>query len=125
MQALPTAVIGYIDAYNRKDVEGMLVHLTDDVAFSNLSGGEVTAQAASKDEFREMATSAVSAFEVRRQIVTNAITIGDTTAVQIDYSAKVAADLPNGWRKGDELSLSGSSLFRLRAGKIASIVDAS
>lgn len=125
MQNLPPAIAGYLEAYNRKDVDGMLLHLTDDVAFSNLSGGQLTAQATNKDAFREMAAIGVLAFESRVQLVKNAITVADITAVQIDYSAVVATDLPNGWRKGQTLNFAGASLFRLRDGQIASIVDES
>jgi len=37
----------------------------------------------------------------------------------------VAIDLPNGWKAGQSLSFTGASAFRIRDGKIASIVDES
>lgn len=122
---LPPAIAGYVEAYNRKDVEGMLSHLSDDVTFANISGGNVTAQAGNKDAFRELATFGASAFESRKQVITNVITVADSTMVEIDYSAVVATDLPNGWRRGQALRFAGASLFRLRGDKIAAIVDQS
>ncbi|MFN3877222.1 MAG: nuclear transport factor 2 family protein [Brevundimonas sp.] len=125
MHPLPSAVAAYIDAYNRMDVDGMLDCLTEDVAFTNLSDGAVTAQTRGRDEFRELALVGVSAFETRCQSVTNAISVAGTTVIQVDYSAVVGADLPNGWKKGQSLSLVGASLFRLRDDRIELIVDES
>ena len=48
------------------------------------------------------------------QTVTNAITVADTTAVEIDYTATVAQDLPNGWKAGQQLAFKGASCFQLR-----------
>lgn len=125
MGALPDVIKAYIEAYNRKDVEGMLACLADTVSFQNISGGEVTAEAPDKKSFAEMAAFGATAFKMRRQTVTHAITVEDTTLAEIAYSAVVAMDLPNGWKAGQELAFSGASLFRVEAGRIARIVDQS
>jgi ketosteroid isomerase-like protein len=125
MGPLPDLIEAYLDAYNRRDVEGMLMCLSDNVSFKNISAGEVTAEASGKQSFAEMARLGASAFETRHQKVTNAITVADTTLVEIDYSAVVATELPNGWRAGQKLAFSGSSAFRLEGEKIVSIVDES
>lgn len=125
MERLPDLIEAYIDAYNRKDVEGMLMCLADNVFFQNISGGEVTAEASDKQSFADMAKSGASAFETRHQKVVNAITVAGTTLAQIDYAAVVATDLPNGWKAGQTLAFSGSSAFRVKDGKIVSIVDES
>jgi ketosteroid isomerase-like protein len=123
MRPLPEPIAAYIDAYNRKDVDGMLMRLADDVVFQNIAGGEVTAEAAGKQRFAELARFGAAAFETRRQTVVNAITVADLTLAEIDYSAVVAIDLPNGWKAGQQLAFSGASAFRLEGGKIVSIVD--
>lgn len=125
MERLPDLIEAYIDAYNRKDVEGMLMCLADNVFFQNISGGEVTAEASDKQSFADMAKFGASAFETRHQKVVNAITVAGTTLAQIDYAAVVATDLPNGWKAGQTLAFSGSSAFRVEDGKIVSIVDES
>lgn len=125
MPDLPAAIRAYINAYNEKDVEGMIACLADEISFRNFSGKELTAEAGDKRSFEEMARFAATAFATRRQIVTNWITVADTTAVEIDYAAVVAIDLPNGWKAGQALSFSGTSLFRVRDGKITNIVDQS
>lgn len=45
--------------------------------------------------------------------------------VEIDYTAVVATDLPNGWTAGQKLAFSGASAFQVKNGKIVSIVDES
>jgi len=122
---LPDVVAAYIDAYNARDVAGMLACLADDVAFRNISGGVETARADGKTAFAEMARFGAAAFSVRRQTVRAAITVADTTLVEIDYAATVAADLPNGWTAGQRLEVAGASLFRIRDGLIFAIVDES
>jgi ketosteroid isomerase-like protein len=125
MRNLPELIEAYIAAYNHKDVEGMLAGLAENVSFRNISGGEVTAEASGKQSFEDMAKLGASAFETRHQKVTNAITVGGITLVQIDYSAVVSADLPNGWKAGQKLAFSGASAFRIEGGQIVSIVDES
>lgn len=125
MANLPDVVADYIAAYNAMDVDGMLACLSETVSFRNISGNDVTAEAGDKQSFAEMARFGVTAFSERQQRVTNAITVDDTTLVEIDYSAVIAKDLPNGWEAGQSLSFSGASLFRISGGKITHIVDQS
>lgn len=125
MAKLPDVVSNYIAAYNAMDVEGMLACLAETITFRNFSGRELTAEAANKQSFAEMARYGVTAFSERRQTVTNAITVDDTTVAEIDYSAVVAKDMPNGWTKGQVLSFAGASHFRVSHDKITLIVDQS
>ncbi|WP_164870877.1 nuclear transport factor 2 family protein [Mesobaculum littorinae] len=125
MTSLPDVIETYIDAYNRKDVDGMMACLSDKVVFQNIADGQITAEAAGRETFREMAEFGASAFERRRQTVTNTVTVVDTTLIEVDYSAVVAKDLPNGWKAGQELVFSGASAFRIEDGMIASIIDES
>ncbi|MEM7444925.1 MAG: nuclear transport factor 2 family protein [Pseudomonadota bacterium] len=125
MQDLPNVIATYISAYNEKNVDSMLDCLADTVHFQNISDGAVTAEATGKAEFAEMAKFGAAAFRSRQQTVTNAITVGDITLVEIDYRAVVAKNLPNGWEEGQTLSFSGASAFRVEDGKIVSIVDQS
>lgn len=103
----------------------MIACLASNVTFRNVSGGEVTAEASDKQGFEEIANFGVSAFETRHQKVTNAITVAGTTLLEIDYTAVVATDLPNGWTAGQKLAFSGASAFKVKDGKIISIVDES
>ncbi len=125
MTDIPAPIRAYIDAYNAKDVDGMLACLGDEIRFRNISSGDVTAEAPDKAAFAEMARFGATAFSERRQTVVNAITVADTTLAEIDYAAVVATDLPNGWKAGQRLAFRGASLFRIRDGLIVEIVDQS
>lgn len=125
MANLPAVIRAYIDAYNDNNVAGMLMCLSDEVSFRNISGGEVTAETSDKQSFEALAKFGVAAFETRHQTLTTAITVADTTLAEIAYSAVVAIDLPNGWKAGQQLAFSGASLFRVEDGKIVCLVDES
>jgi len=122
---LPDVVSRYIDAYNAKDVPGMIACLTRDVRFRNVSGGKIDVETHDRAAFAELAGIGAAALAERQQTVTNAITVFDTTLVEIDYRATVATDLPNGWTAGQVLAFRGASSFVLRGDLIASIVDVS
>ena len=123
--AIPAVIEAYIAAYNARDVDRMLDCLAEDIVFRNLSAGQVTAEAIGKPSFAQMAHVGAAAFTTRRQVVRHAITVADTTLVEIDYTATVAADLPNGWKAGQNLAFAGASLFRVRSGQIVEIIDQS
>ncbi|KGF67380.1 hypothetical protein LL06_22795 [Hoeflea sp. BAL378] len=125
MENLPNVIKAYIAAYNAKDVPAMLACLSEDVSFRNIAGGAVTAETSDRQGFAEMAEFGASAFVTRHQQVTNAITVAETTLAEIAYTAVVAFDLPNGWKAGQEIALTGASLFRVENGKITAIVDQS
>ncbi|WP_170346214.1 nuclear transport factor 2 family protein [Ruegeria atlantica] len=125
MNSLPGIIQTYIDAYNRMDVAAMLACLSDDVTFSNISGGEVTAETSGKQAFAELASFGIQAFASRHQKVVNVISVVDTTLIEVDYSAVVAVDLPNGWKAGQNLQFRGGSAFRIAGGLVVSIVDQS
>ena len=125
MTDLPEPIAAYLRAYNAKDVAGMLACLAEDVVFRNVSGGVVDAEARGREAFGRMAAFGAEAFASRAQTVTQALTVWDTTLATIAYEAVVARDLPNGWRAGQALSFTGASLFRLRDGLVAELVDQS
>lgn len=125
MTELPPPISAYLRAYDARDVPGMIACLAQDVRFRNISGGAVNAQADGREAFREMAEFGARAFSERAQTVLSAITVADTTLVRIGYRAVVARDLPNGWKAGQNLAFEGASLYRLRDGLIAELIDES
>ncbi|MQT11281.1 nuclear transport factor 2 family protein [Segnochrobactrum spirostomi] len=125
MDPVPKIIEHYITAYNGRDVAAMLRCLTDDVHFVNRSGAEITAETVGIEAFAALAEQGVAFFSERRQEVTNAIVGAGHATLKIAYRATVAADLPNGWKAGQEIALEGVSLFTLRADKIAAITDIS
>ena len=120
---VPGPVESYLAAYNAGNIDGMLACLARDVHFKDVSGDTVTAQARGLPAFETLARHGAAVFAHRTQTVLNAITVDDTTLAEISFSAVVAMDLPNGWVAGRTVAVMGASLFQLRDGKIARIVD--
>ena len=125
MDSVPTIVARYIDAYNRMNVQAMLDCLSDDVRFINRSNGETTNETHGIEAFRALAEQGVQLFAEREQTILDCIAIDDRAAVRIGYRAKVKTDLPNGWKAGQEVKMTGTSFFMISEGKISEVIDAS
>ncbi len=115
----------YIRAYNRFDVEGMTADLSDNVVFKNISNGETTLELEGLDAFRKQAEFAATLFSEREQTIEKIVFTEAGCEIDIDYQAKLAADLPNGLRAGEKINLKGKSKFRFANGKIIEILDMS
>ena len=115
----------YIDAYNRKDIEDMLTGVHPQVEFKNISAGVVNASTNGVAELRTLAQQSLSLFSERHQKI-ESFELQDHVAVTtIAFRAVVAADLPNGLKKGQVLNLSGRSEFEFQDGAISKITDIS
>ena len=125
MDTVPTIVARYIDAYNRMNVQAMLDCLSGDVRFINRSNGETTNETHGIEAFRALAEQGVQLFAEREQTILDCIAIDDRAAVRIGYRAKVKTDLPNGWKAGQEVEMTGTSFFMISEGKISEVIDAS
>lgn len=125
MDSVPTIVARYIDAYNRMNVQAMLDCLSGDVRFINRSNGETTNETHGIEAFRALAEQGVQLFAEREQTILDCIAIDDRAAVRIGYRAKVKADLPNGWKAGQEIEMTGTSFFMISDWKISEVIDAS
>ena len=125
MDSVPTIVARYIDAYNRMNVQAMLDCLSGDVRFINRSNGETTNETQGIEAFRALAEQGVQLFAEREQTILDCIAIDDRAAVRIGYRAKVKTDLPNGWKAGQEIEMTGTSFFMISEGKISEVIDAS
>ena len=125
MDSVPTIVARYIDAYNRMNVQAMLDCLSGEVRFINRSNGETTNETHGIEAFRALAEQGVQLFAEREQTILDCIAIDDRAAVRIGYRAKVKTDLPNGWKAGQEIEMTGTSFFMISKGKISEVIDAS
>ena len=125
MDSVPTIVARYIDAYNTMNVQAMLDCLSGDVRFINRSNGETTNETHGIEAFRALAEQGVQLFAEREQTILDCIAIDDRAAVRIGYRAKVKTDLPNGWKAGQEIEMTGTSFFVISEGKISEVIDAS
>lgn len=118
-------VESYVRAYNNFDIKGMLRDLHEQIIFKNISNGETTLELNGIEAFRDQARQVVGLFTEREQKITNFVCNADVCEIEIDYSATLAADLPNGLKAGDKINLKGKSVFRFADGKIIAIEDIS
>ncbi|MBR0566890.1 nuclear transport factor 2 family protein [Azoarcus sp. L1K30] len=115
----------YIDAYNRKNIDDMLMNVHPQIEFKNISAGVVNARTNGVTELRTLAQQSLSLFSERQQKIESFELQGSVAVATIAFRAVVAADLPNGLKKGQVLNFSGRSEFEFQDGAISKITDIS
>lgn len=115
----------YIDGYNEFDLEKMVRDLEDAIVFQNIQNKEVNMTLKGLNAFKQQAEQAKSYFEKRHQKITSIKHIDDKTEIEIEYSAVLGMDFPNGLRKGQKLELKGKSIFVFKDNKICELTDIS
>ncbi|MBO0934451.1 nuclear transport factor 2 family protein [Fibrella aquatilis] len=118
-------VVAYVEAYNRKDIDGMMACLAEDVNFEHLVDGHVTMKLTGKPAFRQQAEAAAQLFSYREQVLNDRTVADDVVSVKIDYRATLAVDMPDGPQAGETLSLTGHSVFVMKDRLIARLTDIS
>jgi len=118
-----TVIEQYIEAYNAFHIDGMLALLHDDIVFHNYSGGKLELATNGIGEFRELAEKSATLFASRRQTITDYRSENGEIVVDIHYDAVLAVDLPNGLKRGEQMELTGKSVFQIEDGKILRIED--
>jgi len=102
----------------------MCKNIAEDVVFENINDGNITMSLKGKDAFLEQAMSVLDLFSSRKQTITSILHRNNISEITIDYEAKVAKDLPNDMKKGQELRLTGKSIFEFSDdGKIVKLKD--
>lgn len=115
----------YIDGYNGFDVSLMVKDFSGDIIFENIQNGEVNMTLRGIEEFKAQAESAKSYFSERTQTIRLFRHEENRTEIELDYTAVLAMDFPNGMKKGQELRLQGKSIFEFNNGKIIKLSDIS
>lgn len=115
----------YINAYNQFDIPGMVANLHDNIVFKNIQDGETNLLLQGKKEFRQQAELTKTYFKERQQNITSVKHSEDRTEIEIDYYAVLATDMPNGLKKGNELRLTGKSIFKFSDDRIIELTDIS
>ena len=118
----------YIAAYNRMDVPGMMALLHDVIVFENVSNANGITVTSGKADFETLARQSLGVFRSRRQTI-RSLTLGErTAAVEIEYEAVLAIEVPpdriaGPLKAGDAVQLRGVTVFAFSDGKIARISD--
>lgn len=115
----------YIDGYNKFDTEKMMHDFSEEIVFQNIQNGEVNMTLEGKNAFKQQAEQARVYFVSRQQSITAMKHRENETEIEVDYSAVLAADFPNGMRKGEKMELKGKSIFKFLDDKIVALTDIS
>ncbi len=116
-------IADFLDAYNRFDIEKMIETLHPEIEFKNITNGNVDTAVSGVKEFREIAEESAKLFESREQAVTSMDTSSDGAFVEIAFTGVLAADIPNGPKRGETLNVKGRSEYRFLEGKIVHLTD--
>lgn len=115
----------YVQSYNHFDIDGMTNDLHEEIVFENVSNGQVNLQTSGILDFKHQAIKASKYFHEREQRITAWHNTRDGLAVDIDYTATAATNLPNGIRRGETITLKGRSEFTFKDDQIIQIRDIS
>lgn len=115
----------YIDGYNQFNIDKMVTDFDDNVVFENIQNGEINLSLSGLVAFREQADQAVNYFSTRKQTIKSFKHSDIETEIEIEYYAVLAMDFPNGLKSGQELNLTGKSIFKFLDNKIIKITDIS
>ena len=115
----------YIDGYNSFAINKMVADFDDNIKFENIQNGQINFSLEGLEAFRQQAESAKSYFTTRQQIIKSIKHLDNKTEIEVDYNAVLAMDLPNGMKRGQELKLTGKSVFEFAEKKITKLTDIS
>jgi hypothetical protein len=115
----------YIDGYNKFDIDKMVADFDDDIVFENIQNGEKNMSLTGLTAFRQQAEKATTYFTERTQTIKSFKHFDNSIEIEIDYNAVLAMDFPSGLKKGQELNLSGKSIFVFAGDRIIKLTDIS
>ncbi|MFN7056251.1 nuclear transport factor 2 family protein [Hyphomonas sp.] len=120
---LDEIIRNYISAYNERDIDAMLRHVTDDVVFENISNTGHSMRLEGKPMMRQVAEVSGNAFSYRRQRLISLVTGSGKAAAEIEFEGRAAVDLPNGVKAGETVKVRGASFFEFRGALLSRIAD--
>lgn len=115
--SIPDIIRRYLDAYNARDIDALLGTVSADVVFEHVSNSAETVRVEGKPALAELARQSAAAFSSRRQTVRTCVATAEAVGIEVEFKATPAADLPTGWKTGQEVRLRGS-LFPFGDGRI-------
>ncbi len=113
----------YLRCYNDKNVDAMVELFTEDAVFESVSNTSGVIRTTGREELHQLAKMSADWFEQRRQMATAWVIDEAHVALEIDYWCRLAKDLPDGKKAGQEIRLRGASFFTIRDGHISRLVD--
>jgi ketosteroid isomerase-like protein len=120
---IKSVVQAYVDAFNRKDVSGMLQCVHRDITFSSDISGARMCEIHGIDDFADVVQLTTEMFEDRHEQCLSFDVEGDTAHASMLLIGVLAEDLPNGLRAGQRVSCSGRTEFDFLDGTIVGIKE--
>lgn len=115
--------LGYLKAYNAKDVSAMLAFFDEACVFEHVSAGKVTIRTEGIAELAVLARKTAEAFESREQKVISLTEGQERIAAEIDCHAVLRTDLSPELKAGSRLDLRGISVCEFSGGMIVRLSD--
>lgn len=125
MNGREKTILNYIEGYNQFDIGKMVADFEENIIFENIQNGVKNMTLIGLKDFIQQAEEVKSYFSKRTQTVKSFDHHDNTTEIEIDYSAVLGMDFPNGLKKGQELNLTGKSIFEFEGEKIIRLTDIS
>jgi hypothetical protein len=120
-----TIIKNYIEGYNEFNIDKMIADFDENIIFENIQNGETNMSLNGLTAFIQQAEQGKTYFSERTQTIKSFKHNDDRIEIGIDYKAILGMDLPNGLKKGQELNLSGLSIFEFDGIKIIKLTDIS
>ena len=126
MKAREAVVQNYIEGYNQFDIEKMTRDFDVEIEFRNIRAEVISMELHGIAAFKEQALAATEYFTERTQTVNSIKHENGAVEFEIAYRGIAAQDLPGGLKKGEELHLTGTSVFTFnKDNRVISLTDIS
>ena len=113
----------YITAYDKFDVETILLNVHEDVEFKNIANGEVNMRLKGITALKNQAEQVVNLFKKREMKIIEHVIKGSIVKNKIQFKGVFATDVPDGSKKGEQVELEGKSIFQFEKGNLILIGD--
>lgn len=120
---IKSVVQAYVDAFNRKDVPGMLQFVHPDITFSSDIGGARMCDIHGIDDFANVVFLTTEVFEDRHEQCLSFDVDGHTAHASMLLRGVLAKDLPNGLKAGQRVSCASRTEFDFLDGAIVGIKE--
>lgn len=116
----------YIQGYNDFNIDQMLKDLDPKITFKDIQDNRTVINLQGKSAFEKQAYCSGDYFSSRKQTIESIHKDSKKIyTLEITFEAVLKTDLPNGLKKGQQITLKGKSIFEFKNDKIISLTDIS
>ena len=115
----------YFDGYNNFDIKKMCKDVDHSIRFENIEEGRMDILILGLPSFTQQAEKVTTYFVSRKITIISFNHTDEQTEAEVVFKALLAKDISNKFKAGDELNLTGKSIFTFSGNKIKMIRDIS